>query len=76
MKTKWGEIMIVQIAGLVARRIVSFHKVGDALKKGDPLGLIKFGSRVDVWVPAGSVSKVLVKKDDIVKIGSSLIEMK
>ncbi len=45
------KIGVVQIAGLVARRIVSFVKTGDALSAGERFGLIRFGSRVDVYVP-------------------------
>ena len=47
--TDFGPIILVQIAGLVARRIVAFHKKGDQIVKGEPFGLIKFGSRVDVY---------------------------
>jgi phosphatidylserine decarboxylase len=42
---------VVQIAGLVARRIVSFVKVGEALSTGERFGLIRFGSRLDIYVP-------------------------
>lgn len=49
-----------QIAGLVARRIVPFVKPGDLLAAGQRVGLIRFGSRVDVYLPAGTDSKVLV----------------
>lgn len=48
--TRFG---VVQIAGLVARRIVSFVKEGDALVAGERFGLIRFGSRVDVYLPMG-----------------------
>lgn len=48
--TRYG---VVQIAGLVARRIVSFVKEGDALVAGERFGLIRFGSRVDVYLPMG-----------------------
>lgn len=44
-------IWAVQIAGLIARRIVCWVKVGDAVKKGERFGLIRFGSRVDVYLP-------------------------
>jgi phosphatidylserine decarboxylase len=44
----------VQIAGLVARRIVSFVKVGDSLSTGERFGLIRFGSRLDIYVPLGA----------------------
>jgi phosphatidylserine decarboxylase len=46
-------IGVVQIAGLVARRIVPFAKEGDVLAAGERFGLIRFGSRVDVYLPAG-----------------------
>ena len=44
---------MVQIAGLVARRIVGFKQEGDILAPGQRFGLIRFGSRVDVYLPAG-----------------------
>lgn len=47
------QIAVVQIAGLVARRIVCFTKVGQALRTGERFGLIRFGSRLDVYLPAG-----------------------
>jgi phosphatidylserine decarboxylase len=49
-----------QIAGLVARRIVTFVKPGDILAKGQRVGLIRFGSRVDVYLPAGTDPKVMI----------------
>ncbi len=49
-----------QIAGLVARRIVPFVKPGDILAKGQRVGLIRFGSRVDVYLPAGTDPKVMI----------------
>ncbi|MFN3862665.1 MAG: phosphatidylserine decarboxylase [Erythrobacter sp.] len=49
-----------QIAGLVARRIVSFVKPGDIVAKGQRVGLIRFGSRVDVYLPAGTDPKVMI----------------
>jgi len=53
-------IGFTQIAGLVARRIVPFVKPGDIVAAGQRVGLIRFGSRVDVYLPAGTDSKVLV----------------
>ena len=49
--TDGRQIAVVQIAGLVARRIVCFSKVGDPLLKGERFGLIRFGSRLDVYLP-------------------------
>ncbi len=51
-------IGFTQIAGLVARRIVPFVKAGDMVAAGQRIGLIRFGSRVDVYLPAGTASKV------------------
>ena len=54
IKTAGGrEIVVVQIAGLVARRILCFAKPGDKYKAGERFGLIRFGSRLDVYLPAG-----------------------
>lgn len=49
-----SRILFVQIAGLVARRIVTYPVVGDVLKRGMRYGLIRFGSRVDIYFPKGS----------------------
>ncbi len=49
-----------QIAGLVARRIVPFVKAGDMVAGGQRIGLIRFGSRVDVYLPAGTEPRVLI----------------
>jgi phosphatidylserine decarboxylase len=51
-------IGFTQIAGLVARRIVPFVKTGDMVAAGQRIGLIRFGSRVDVYLPAGTAAKV------------------
>ncbi|MEQ1497852.1 MAG: phosphatidylserine decarboxylase [Novosphingobium sp.] len=53
-------IAFTQIAGLIARRIVPFVKPGDMVAAGQRIGLIRFGSRVDVYLPAGTEPKVLI----------------
>ena len=58
-----------QIAGLLARRVVCYLKEGDHVHRGQPMGLIKFGSRVDLLVPESY--QVLVKKGDRVKNGAT-----
>ena len=58
ISTPTGRIGVVQIAGLVARRIVSFVREGQLVGAGERFGLIRFGSRLDVYLPEGS--KVLV----------------
>lgn len=60
LETEAGDIAVVMIAGLVARRIVPLHAVGDHLLAGERIGLIRFGSRVDVYLPAGSRPLVAV----------------
>ena len=55
-----SDIVVVQIAGLLARRIICTAKVGDHLSIGDTYGLIRFGSRVDVYLPPGTKQRVLV----------------
>ena len=52
------EILVRQIAGAVARRIVTYAKVGDVVKQGDELGFIKFGSRVDIFLPSDTEVEV------------------
>jgi phosphatidylserine decarboxylase len=54
------KIAFTQIAGLVARRILSFVREGDVVDAGQRIGLIRFGSRVDVYLPAGTAPKVLL----------------
>jgi len=53
-------ILVRQIAGLIARRIVTDAKEGDQIRQGDRMGLIRFGSRVDVFVPLGSAVRLKV----------------
>ena len=67
-----GQVVIFkQIAGLLARRIVFYPKVGDLLQRGQRVGLIKFGSRVDVLV--GADARLQVKVGDRVRGGSTVI---
>lgn len=65
------EVAFKQIAGLLARRIVFRKRIGDRVERGERVGLIKFGSRVDVILPGDAV--VGVKKGDRVKGGSSVL---
>ena len=67
-KTKIG---VVQIAGLVARRILCDAKVGDSLSVGQIFGLIRFGSRVDIWMPLDTNVMVLVGQKTVA--GETLI---
>ena len=71
IETDWGKIRIRQIAGLIARRVVTRVKAGNELNKGDRIGLIRFGSRVDVFFPTSFVPKVA--KGDHVSAGKTVI---
>lgn len=66
-----GKVLFTQIAGFVARRIVSDLKVGDSVNIGNRFGMIKFGSRVDIIVP--EQWQVKVKKDDKVTAGETIL---
>lgn len=66
-----GKVLFTQIAGFVARRIVSDLKVGDSVNIGNRFGMIKFGSRVDIIVP--EQWQVKVKKDDNVTAGETIL---
>ena len=65
------KILLVQIAGFVARRIVCYAKAGDLLRKGEIFGLIRFGSRVDLYLPPEV--KSIVRVGQHVKGGESII---
>jgi phosphatidylserine decarboxylase len=58
-------VMVRQIAGLVARRIVNYSREGEAVDQGQRMGLIRFGSRVDVFLPAGSSTSVKVGEKSV-----------
>jgi phosphatidylserine decarboxylase len=65
------KVMVRQIAGLIARRIVTYAHLGDSVEQGDRLGIIRFGSRVDVFLPVGST--VTAKLGDRVVAGTTVL---
>jgi phosphatidylserine decarboxylase len=71
LATDAGEIIFKQIAGLIARRVVCWKKPGDRVARGERIGLVRFGSRADLWLPRDS--ELLVKVGDHVKGGSSVV---
>jgi phosphatidylserine decarboxylase len=71
LNTPSGPVRIRQIAGLIARRVVTRVGVGDTLQGGDRIGLIRFGSRVDVFLPDGYEPSV--KAGDRVRAGETVI---
>jgi phosphatidylserine decarboxylase len=71
IETQTGRIGVVQIAGLVARRIVPFVRQGDALGVGERFGLIRFGSRVDIFLPLDT--QVLVGLGQVAIAGETVL---
>jgi phosphatidylserine decarboxylase len=64
-------ILVRQIAGLIARRIVTYSTAGETVKQGDRMGIIRFGSRVDVFIPVNS--KLRGKVGDITVAGVTIL---
>lgn len=71
IKSTSGEVLIKQIAGAVAKRIVNYLRVGQHVEQASEMGFIKFGSRVDLLLPVGS--KVLVELNQVVRGGLTVI---
>jgi phosphatidylserine decarboxylase len=71
IKNNYGEVLVKQIAGAVARRIINYLKVGQKVEQGAEMGFIKFGSRVDVLLPLGT--KVDVKLNQVVVGGITVL---
>ena len=71
IETPMGRVLTRQIAGLIARRIVTYSKLGEVVNQGDRMGLIRFGSRVDVFLPMSA--QVTSKIGDMTIAGTSVI---
>ncbi len=69
--SKYGDVRVTQIAGTVARRIVSYSQVNDIIEQGQRIGMIRFGSRVDVTIP--SDFDIKVRKGERVLAGKTII---
>ena len=69
--TERGEVVFKQIAGWVARRILCWKAVGDPVTRGERVGMIRFGSRVDIWLP--DRVEILVRPGQHVAGGSSIL---
>jgi phosphatidylserine decarboxylase len=69
--TNRGKVLIRQIAGLIARRIVTDHEVGTPVRQGERMGMIRFGSRVDLFLPVGT--RVLVKSGENTLVGVTVV---
>jgi len=73
LDTRYGRVLVCQVAGFLARRAVCRVKQGDSLKKGERYGIIKFGSRVDLYLPG--IANILVKHGDHVKAGETVLAL-
>jgi phosphatidylserine decarboxylase len=71
IETSRHRVLVRQIAGLIARRIVTYSKLGETVKQGDRMGIIRFGSRVDVFLPVAS--SVRAKVGDITVAGVTIL---
>jgi phosphatidylserine decarboxylase len=66
-----GRVLVRQIAGLVARRIVTYSREGESVEQGERMGIIRFGSRVDVFLP--TTARVLVRPGETTLAGTTVI---
>lgn len=71
LDTAHGQIVFKQIAGMIARRVVLWKKAGDQVQRGERIGIVRFGSRMDVWLPLEAA--ISVKPGDHVAGGSSVL---
>jgi len=69
--SKYGDVSVIQIAGAIARRIVSYSRVNDVIEQGQRIGMIRFGSRVDVTIPEDF--EIIVEKGERVLAGKTII---
>jgi phosphatidylserine decarboxylase len=72
IKSKYGNVGVIQVAGFIARRIIRYVNVGDKVNIGNRLGMIRFGSRVDLIIPFEK-SALLVKAGEKSKAGETII---
>lgn len=71
LSSEHGEVVFKQIAGWIARRIVCWKAVGDSVTRGERVGMIRFGSRVDIWLP--DRVEILVRPGQHVAGGTSIL---
>ena len=71
LETRYGRLLVRQIAGLIARRIVTDHQEGREVRQAERLGLIRFGSRVDLFVPASA--RVVVSAGQRARAGETVV---
>ncbi|MEA2054903.1 MAG: phosphatidylserine decarboxylase [Candidatus Thermoplasmatota archaeon] len=72
IETEIGIVEVIQIAGMIARRIVPYVKKGDVAEKGEKIGIVRFGSKVEVYMPGNANINITVKKGDKIKAGQTI----
>src|SRR6202046_2585493 len=71
LETAGGRLVFKQIAGAIARRVICWKRAGETVSRGERVGLIRFGSRVDIWLPMDA--EILAQRGQKVKGGESLL---
>jgi len=71
MDTPQGRLVFKQIAGAIARRVLCWKREGDTLALGERVGMIRFGSRVDIWLPVAA--RIVAKQGQMVHGGASIL---
>jgi phosphatidylserine decarboxylase len=71
LDSRHGPVLVRQIAGLVARRIVTDHQIGDKVLQGDRMGIIRFGSRLETYVP--QTTRISVQVGDVTRAGVTIL---
>ena len=66
-------VLVRQLSGLIARRIICTHGIGDTLSRGELYGMIKFGSRTELWISRDTAHQVLVRVGDRVRCGETTL---
>lgn len=67
------KLLLTQLSGLIARRIICTHGVGDRLTRGELYGMIKFGSRTELWIPLSARAEVRVQVGERVRCGETVL---
>jgi hypothetical protein len=75
LETSLGRMIVTQVVGLVARRIVPYVKAGSKVKKGERIGMIRFGSRVDLFVPYEGLLLAVHEGDRVLAGTTTLAEL-
>ncbi|MFC1743738.1 phosphatidylserine decarboxylase family protein [Candidatus Riflebacteria bacterium] len=76
IKTENGKILVKQIAGIIARRIIFKKNIGEKVEKGERVGMIRFGSRTDIMLAKSQIKELKVEVGDRVSGGNSILALR